>query len=148
MQTLRGVWLPVIVGFITSLNASRAQTLVSPVSNCREFTTSVTIDGQVQQATGRACQRPDGTWQIIGESPPDLPAAGPTVVYSVPYPQPYYPSPPVWIAPPVFVGSSFFFVDHFQHFHHFHHQFDHRFDHRTFVNRQFVHSGTFMHRHH
>src|SRR5262249_25957145 len=51
MQTLRGVWLPVIVGFITSLNASRAQTLVSPAPNCREFTTSVTIDGQVQQAT-------------------------------------------------------------------------------------------------
>lgn len=32
---------------------------------CREFQQTVTIGGQVQQAHGRACRMPDGTWKIV-----------------------------------------------------------------------------------
>lgn len=32
---------------------------------CREFQTSITIDGQSQPATGTACRQPDGTWKIV-----------------------------------------------------------------------------------
>ncbi len=31
---------------------------------CREYTTSVVIDGKTQSAHGTACREPDGTWQI------------------------------------------------------------------------------------
>jgi surface antigen len=33
---------------------------------CREFTQTIYVGGRSQQATGRACQQPDGTWQIVG----------------------------------------------------------------------------------
>lgn len=33
---------------------------------CREFRQTVTIDGRVEEAQGRACRQPDGTWQIVG----------------------------------------------------------------------------------
>ena len=32
---------------------------------CREFQQSITVGGQRQQGYGRACQQPDGSWQII-----------------------------------------------------------------------------------
>ena len=32
---------------------------------CREFTQSVTVAGETQQAYGTACRQPDGTWQIV-----------------------------------------------------------------------------------
>ncbi|KAA5606055.1 glycine zipper 2TM domain-containing protein [Roseospira marina] len=32
---------------------------------CRQFRTTVTIDGRLEEATGTACQQPDGTWQIL-----------------------------------------------------------------------------------
>jgi surface antigen len=32
---------------------------------CREFQTTVTIGGQPQQAYGRACQQPDGSWKVV-----------------------------------------------------------------------------------
>ncbi len=32
---------------------------------CREFTQSVTIDGQSEQAYGTACRQPDTTWKIV-----------------------------------------------------------------------------------
>jgi surface antigen len=31
---------------------------------CREYTTSVVIDGKTQTAHGTACREPDGTWRI------------------------------------------------------------------------------------
>lgn len=34
---------------------------------CREFQQTVTIDGRTEAAYGRACQRPDGTWQIVND---------------------------------------------------------------------------------
>ena len=32
---------------------------------CREFTQTVTVAGETQQAYGTACRQPDGTWQIV-----------------------------------------------------------------------------------
>jgi surface antigen len=32
---------------------------------CREFQQTITIDGQQQQAYGKACQQPDGSWKIV-----------------------------------------------------------------------------------
>ena len=33
---------------------------------CREFQTTVTIGGKVEQAYGTACQQPDGSWRVAG----------------------------------------------------------------------------------
>ncbi len=33
--------------------------------DCREYETSVTIDGRTERATGRACRGPNGEWQIV-----------------------------------------------------------------------------------
>jgi surface antigen len=33
---------------------------------CREFQQTVTIGGETQQAFGRACRQPNGSWQIVG----------------------------------------------------------------------------------
>jgi surface antigen len=33
---------------------------------CREFTQTVTVGGEEQQAFGTACRQPDGTWKIMG----------------------------------------------------------------------------------
>ena len=33
--------------------------------NCREFETSVIIDGKTETATGTACRSADGTWKIV-----------------------------------------------------------------------------------
>jgi|TARA_B100002003_G_scaffold242391_1_gene265323 surface antigen len=32
---------------------------------CREYQNSVVVNGQTQQAYGRACRQPDGSWQVI-----------------------------------------------------------------------------------
>lgn len=32
---------------------------------CRDYTSSVVIEGRRENATGRACKREDGTWEII-----------------------------------------------------------------------------------
>ncbi len=32
---------------------------------CREYTSTVNIDGQTEEAVGTACREPDGTWRII-----------------------------------------------------------------------------------
>jgi hypothetical protein len=37
--------------------------------DCREFTAPVTAAGQREQASGRACQQPDGSWQIVQRTP-------------------------------------------------------------------------------
>jgi surface antigen len=33
---------------------------------CATFSQSIYIQGQPQQARGRACQQPDGVWAIVG----------------------------------------------------------------------------------
>lgn len=32
---------------------------------CREFQQTITVGGQQQQAYGKACQQPDGSWKIV-----------------------------------------------------------------------------------
>jgi len=32
---------------------------------CREFTTTVTVDGKTEEAYGTACRQADGSWQIV-----------------------------------------------------------------------------------
>ncbi|MBI1273218.1 MAG: glycine zipper 2TM domain-containing protein [Alphaproteobacteria bacterium] len=32
---------------------------------CREFQQTITVGGKVQEAFGRACQQPDGSWKIV-----------------------------------------------------------------------------------
>lgn len=32
---------------------------------CRDFESTVTIDGKQEQANGRACRQPDGSWKIV-----------------------------------------------------------------------------------
>ena len=32
---------------------------------CREYTTSVKVDGQWQNAYGKACRQPDGSWKMV-----------------------------------------------------------------------------------
>ena len=34
-------------------------------NTCREYETTVTIDGKTERATGTACKQADGTWKII-----------------------------------------------------------------------------------
>ena len=43
-----------------------APTYQAPVSQtCREYQTTVMVDGQAQPSYGTACLQPDGTWRII-----------------------------------------------------------------------------------
>jgi len=35
---------------------------------CREFEETIIIDGRSESATGIACQRSDGTWEVMGSS--------------------------------------------------------------------------------
>jgi surface antigen len=32
---------------------------------CREYETTITIDGRQEQGYGRACRQPDGSWQVL-----------------------------------------------------------------------------------
>jgi len=32
---------------------------------CRDFTQTISVDGQLQEATGKACRQADGTWKIM-----------------------------------------------------------------------------------
>ncbi|MBL6932342.1 MAG: glycine zipper 2TM domain-containing protein [Rhodospirillales bacterium] len=40
-------------------------TYQSAGKDCRDFESSVTVDGKTEPATGRACREEDGTWKII-----------------------------------------------------------------------------------
>ena len=69
----------------TEGQAPPAQASAQP--DCREFTAPVMAAGQREQASGRACRQPDGSWQIV-QNTPGLPAQE----YLVPRPEPA-PSP-------------------------------------------------------
>ena len=34
--------------------------------DCRDFTSTVTIQGRAETMRGQACRQPDGTWRIVG----------------------------------------------------------------------------------
>ena len=42
---------------------------------CHDFNTSVTAGGRSEQASGQACEQPDGSWQVV-QNTPGLPAQG------------------------------------------------------------------------
>jgi hypothetical protein len=87
-------------------------------AGCREYTQTVRIDGQEQQAQGQACLQPDGSWRLT--PPPGVAPSTTTVPLRYAYPTyPYYPSYPYygyypyypyypWYGPSFF-GSAFFF---------------------------------------
>jgi surface antigen len=111
-------------------------------SGCREFTATVTIGGQQQQAVGQACLQADGSWQVTQNTPgfPQLAyTLPPQAIYAYPYPAPYYWDP--WFyGPPFFVGGSVFFADGFHRFHHGG-GFRRDFPHRGFAHGGFAHGG-------
>lgn len=49
-------------GTITPTNTTYKASDSQP---CREYTSTVTIDGQLETITGTACRRPDGTWRTV-----------------------------------------------------------------------------------
>ncbi len=88
--------------------------------NCREFTATVMIAGQPQPASGQACQRPDGSWQVTESAPGQPPQAyvlPPNAIYANPYPDPFYWSGVAVAGLPLFIGGSVIFADAFHHFH-------------------------------
>ena len=48
-------------GYVTAKPAFRA----SDGRYCREYVQNVTIGSKTQEAYGRACRQPDGTWEIV-----------------------------------------------------------------------------------
>jgi surface antigen len=76
---------------------------------CREFTQTVEINGETQQAYGTACRQPDGSWQLSSAQP--QPQVQQVVVrervVEPAYPRAYYPS--YW---PFATSLSFSWVEH------------------------------------
>ncbi|MFQ5764287.1 MAG: RT0821/Lpp0805 family surface protein [Rhodospirillales bacterium] len=48
-------------GTVTPVRTYRA----SDGRDCRDFETTIYVDGKQETGSGRACRRPDGTWQIV-----------------------------------------------------------------------------------
>ena len=63
-----------------------AQTATAPTEpECREFQTTVTIGGKPEEAYGRACRQPDGTWKQVGNLDTSPQAAAAPTLQSYPY---------------------------------------------------------------
>ena len=118
----------VLAGCAGPVPPSASDTALVPtqmtLQNCREFTAQVTVEGQPRQAVGQTCQQPDGTWQVILNTP-GLPqqvyTLPPQAIYLYPYPEPYYWWDPWLYGPLFFVGGPVFLAHGFHHHHHFHH---------------------------
>ena len=88
----------------------RAQSVVVPTRTyqangryCREYQQDITVDGKTQRAYGKACRRPDGSWQIQNGQQSAAPVyrQTPAPVYSPPvYQSPVYQSPVY--SPPIY----------------------------------------------
>lgn len=67
---------------------------------CREFTTTITIDGEQQQGYGAACRQANGIWQVVSDGPPGRVAIVPSrPVYVYQPPERYYGSPYTYYNP-------------------------------------------------
>jgi hypothetical protein len=128
-------WFPGVAAALACavvIQAYPSAAAVQQQPGCRQFTSTVKIDGRNQRVSGRACQQPDGSWQIMpadtagaGAAPPQgygYPApydAG----YPYPYPYPYYPYsyPYYWNGWGGPFSASFFFGNRFGGFQHFGH---------------------------
>lgn len=107
----------VCVAFTASACAQTNDNAAAPDygADCRAVSAQAEIDGTMQEVTGRACRQPDGTWQLVRDTPDGNVLVYPAAVY--PYPDLWYWGPPLFIG----VGAGFVFVDHFHRFHHFGH---------------------------
>jgi surface antigen len=89
------------------------------------------IAGQPQPASGQACQRPDGSWQVTESAagqPPQAYILPPGAIYANPYPAPYAWAGGVAIGLPFLVAGSVIFADAFHHFRRYpahHHGYGH-----------------------
>jgi hypothetical protein len=84
--------------------------------DCREITTTATIDGKPQEVKGFACRATDGTWQLAA------PMAEPPVLLAPPYEYAWYdPLWGWWWPASVGVDPGFFFFGpgHGERFRHF-----------------------------
>ena len=80
-----------------------------PAEDCRDFTETVTIGGRPQQAYGRACRQPDGTWRVDRPAQmPQLPT--PSATYATAAPYPAGPAEPA-TGGSIFFGTQFRFSD-------------------------------------
>jgi hypothetical protein len=102
------VFQVMMTGLVAAALAGGAIDARADGQSCREFQSTVTVDGQPQQAHGTMCQQPDGHWEIVapmasGSSaaptpltaavpppPPGVPPAPPPGVAVSPYAYPYY----------------------------------------------------------
>ncbi|MBX7200153.1 MAG: hypothetical protein K1X51_12360 [Rhodospirillaceae bacterium] len=51
----------------TPPSATTAATSAATGGPCREFQTTIVIDGQQQPAHGTVCRQPDGTWRLVNK---------------------------------------------------------------------------------
>jgi hypothetical protein len=118
------------VSTLESTPLSTVSTIRPVEENCREYAVPITVGGKEEIAYGKACQQPDGTWQIV--QAPGGPEGAPNVLQpTIIYPAyPYYYDPwwgppwwgPPWWGPPFgFAGFFGFGVGFHHHHHHRHH---------------------------
>jgi hypothetical protein len=84
---------------------STVTTAPAPVQeSCREFTVPITVAGREEKAYGKACQQPDGTWQILPQAGgadgvrPNIPTQTTVIYPAYPYYDPWW-GPPWWGPP-------------------------------------------------
>jgi len=78
---------------------------------CREFITTITIDGEQEQGYGTACRQPNGTWYIVSDAPSARVALVPSQPMHVYQPvERYYVSPYTYYNPyPINFSFSYLF---------------------------------------
>jgi hypothetical protein len=113
-----------VIGLLTAGCVAAPPPIFAPAASaqmaprqCREFNTTIIVDGREQPAYGTACLQPDGSWRVV---PPQTVAPRETYVERrvyVPYDPPrYYYPPPYYYRPPV-VTSRIIIGGHWGHRH-------------------------------
>src|SRR5712672_4046080 len=73
MEPMR--WISTIAIILACAACQSPEVAVVPPAEpvCHDFATPVTAGGRPEQARGRACEQPDGSWQMV-QNTPGLPA--------------------------------------------------------------------------
>ncbi len=68
-------WIPTIAIILVCAACQSPQVATVPPAEpvCHDFATPVTAGGRPEQARGQACEQPDGSWQVV-QNTPGLPA--------------------------------------------------------------------------
>ena len=75
---------------------------------CREFVTTITIGGKLEQGYGTACRQPDGSWQIVAEDLQKYTAPTTSEVHVYREPERYYAYPAGFYGPsPIYLSFSY-----------------------------------------